>query len=150
MIETPTWSNAIDREPPTAAVIAEGTAGDIAANVTWSGTDDTAGIDSWEIRVAKDGGRSTLWRTASEPGSGTYQPTEPGTYSFRAVARDGAGNVAQSGQSAVKLVGLDAAAPETTIASGPDASTERPDADVLVHRVRAGRDLRMQRGRRPV
>jgi hypothetical protein len=102
-IETPIWTNVIDREPPTASIAAEGTASPQAAEVTWAGTDDAAGIALWEIRVSKDGGPFTLWRTATAAGTEQFVAPVAGTYSFRAVARDGAGNVGQSVQSAVAL-----------------------------------------------
>jgi hypothetical protein len=103
LIETPTWTNTIDREPPMAAIQAEGTSDPASAHVAWSGSDDASGIAFWEIKVSKDGGPYTIWRTAEAAGSDTYAATESGTYSFRAVAHDGAGNVTESSQAAITL-----------------------------------------------
>lgn len=119
-IETPTWTNVIDRLAPSAAVSAQGTAHAEVAKVSWSGTDDAAGISLWEIRVSKDGGPFTLWRTSASAGSDTFTAVAPGTYSFRAVAHDGAGNVAQSAQSAVALSAPAPPGPEGP--SGPQPS----------------------------
>ena len=102
-IETPTWSNVIDRQAPSATVGAEGTADPASAEVSWSGTDDAAGISLYEVRVSRDGGPYTLWTTADEPGSETFTAPAPGTYSFRVLARDGADNVGQSSLAGVTL-----------------------------------------------
>ena len=102
-IETPTWTNVVDREPPVPSVSAEVGDAPSSAEVSWSGADDAAGISLYEIRVSKDGGPFALWRTSAEPGSATFPATESGTYSFRAIARDGADNVGQSSLAGIAL-----------------------------------------------
>jgi hypothetical protein len=102
-IETPTWTNTIDKQAPSAIVSAQGTADSAAAQVSWSGSDDASGISLFEIRVSKDGGPFSLWRTSDTGGEDTFVVKDSGAYSFRVIAHDGAGNVGQSAQSAVTL-----------------------------------------------
>ena len=106
-ITTNTWSNTIDREPPTATV--QAVAGDqpLTADVSWAGSDDAAGIGLWKIEVSHNGDPFEFWRAASAAGSDGFTATEPGSYSFRAEAFDGAGNVGSS-----PLAGVTLAAPK--------------------------------------
>jgi DNA-binding beta-propeller fold protein YncE len=108
-IETPTWSNVIDRSPPIVTLSAVRAGDPQAAAVTWGGTDAASGISRWDIMVSKDGETPTLWQTAREPGSAVYIAPAPGTYAFRATAHDGAMNSTVSTQSEVAL-----SVPETT------------------------------------
>lgn len=102
-IVTPTWTNTIDRSAPTATVSAAGTSQPLDAEVSWGGEDDAAGISLWRVEVSEDGGPFELWRTATEPGSATYQAPVAGSYSFRVVTYDGAGNEGHSSLSGVTL-----------------------------------------------
>ncbi len=102
-IETPTWTNTIDRGAPVPTIAAEGLSNPATAKVSWGGTDDASGIQQWDIRVSKDGGPSTVWQTATEAGSATFTATETGTYAFRAVARDGAENTGQTSLTSIAL-----------------------------------------------
>ncbi len=103
VIETPTWTNTIDRGAPVPTIAAEGLSNPATAKVSWGGTDDASGIQQWNIRVSKDGGPSTVWQTATEAGSATFTATEAGTYAFRAVARDGAENTGQTSLTSLAL-----------------------------------------------
>ncbi len=63
--------------------------------VSWSGTDEGSGIDSYDVQV-RDGadGEWTDWLTDTTAISATYTAVESGhTYYFRSVAYDQAGNV---------------------------------------------------------
>lgn len=113
-IETPTWTNVVDRQPPSPSVVAEAGTSTDAAEVSWTGSDDAAGIALYEIRVSKDGGPFTLWRTAAEPGSATFVAAQNGSYSFRAVARDGADNIGQSALAGVNLKAVESTSPPPT------------------------------------
>jgi len=110
VIETPTWTNTIDRGAPVPTIAAEGLSNPATAKVSWGGTDDASGIQQWDIRVSKDGGPSTVWQTTTEVGSATFTATEAGTYAFRAVARDGAEN---TGQTSLTSIALAPAGPQT-------------------------------------
>jgi hypothetical protein len=121
-IETPTWTNRIDRQPPAPAVTVAGTADPDQATVTWSGSDDAVGIGYWEVRVSKDGGPATLWHAGDEPGSRTFVADGPGTYAFRVSAQDRAGNLGVSAQAGVQLGGANTTPGSTT----PPGSTVQP------------------------
>ena len=125
-IDTPTWSNVVDRLSPNASVAADGTANPLEARVTWSASDDASGIALYEIRVSKDGAASTLWRTATTAGSDIFTADSPGTYSFRVVAHDGAENTGQSTQASIALTAV--AVPGTP--SGVGASAGNAQATV--------------------
>ncbi|HEU5104685.1 MAG TPA: hypothetical protein VFU11_02465 [Solirubrobacterales bacterium] len=122
-IETPTWTNTIDRQPPVPTVAAVGTGTDT-AEVSWAGSDDAAGVALYEVRVSRDGGPFSLWKTSDSAGSSPFVATLPGNYSFRVTARDGADNVGQSSLAGVSLqIGEPSEDPPSTSpsaqASGP-------------------------------
>jgi len=128
-IETNTWSNTIDREPPTATVQASSDAQPLAARVSWGGSDDAAGIGLWKIEVSHEGGPFEFWRSASAAGSDTFVAPEPGAYSFRAEAVDGAGNVGSSALAGVTLSAApDSPSPGTPSGTSPDAVATPPPA----------------------
>jgi hypothetical protein len=104
-IETNTGTNVVDREAPQPTIGASSVPGGAAADVSWGGTDDAAGIDQWRLEVSRDGGAFEPWRVASEAGSTEFKPQDSGSYSFRAVAYDGAGNSGQSSIAGVTLTG---------------------------------------------
>ncbi|HEX5927892.1 MAG TPA: hypothetical protein VFY48_00695 [Solirubrobacterales bacterium] len=122
-IETPTWTNTIDREPPAATVTVEGEPAPDAAKISWSGSDDAAGIALYEVRVSKNGGPFSLWKASSAPGSATFVAAGSGNYSFRVVARDGADNV---GQSPLAGIALAHARSLTVVKSGLGTVTSNP------------------------
>jgi hypothetical protein len=95
-IETPAWTNTIDRQPPVPTVSAQPGSAPGTAEVSWSGSDDAAGISLYEIEVSKNGGPFALWKTSTVAASSPYLASEAGAYSFRVVARDGADNTGQS------------------------------------------------------
>jgi hypothetical protein len=132
-IETPTWSNVVDKAPPAPSVKAGVSTAPLAADVSWGGSDDASGISLWRLEVSRDGGPYELWRTASEPGSDTYAPGVVGSYSFRTVAYDGAGNDGQSALSGVTLSAGKAGGGEVDnggekAGGGPAAPTTAPAA----------------------
>lgn len=102
-IETPIWTNTIDRQPPVPTISAEPATASGTAEVGWSGSDDAAGISLYEIQVSKNGGPFELWKTSTAADSSVYAANESGNYSFRAIARDGADNVGQSSLAGVSL-----------------------------------------------
>ncbi len=92
-IVTNTWSNLVDKDKPTSkvATLPATTAGtDIA--VSWSGSDATSGIDSYDVFVSVDGGSYEAWKQATTDTSGTYAGVSGKSYAFSSVARDLAGN----------------------------------------------------------
>ncbi|MFW5972875.1 MAG: DUF7619 domain-containing protein, partial [Bacteroidota bacterium] len=93
-IDTPVWSNMIDRNPPESRVeeLAEEQT-DFAFPVTWSGTDAGSGIAYYSVFVSEDGGSYRLWRHApANEVSGIFTGTAGKEYAFYGVAFDRAGN----------------------------------------------------------
>lgn len=102
-IATPIWMNTIDKLPPAPSINVVAGANSKSAVVNWSGTDDASGIERYEISVARNDGSFEAWRIAGVDGSQTFDAQTTGSYRFRVVAHDGAGNF---GQSASATIGL--------------------------------------------
>jgi hypothetical protein len=125
-ISTEPWSNAIDKSAPNPTVSASSPA-PLGADVSWGGSDDASGIDLWKIEVSTGAGPFEFWESASAPGSDAFTAPTPGTYSFRAIAYDGAGNSGQSTISSVTLSGSagGGGSPQAP-ASGPTTANSAP------------------------
>jgi CSLREA domain-containing protein len=92
-ISTETWCNRVDTTPPTSRVDLVSRACSGAIALRWSGTDEGAGVDSYDVFVSENGGPATVWLHDTPEGSGIF-PGSPGTtYAFYSVARDRVGNV---------------------------------------------------------
>jgi Right handed beta helix region len=92
-MQTNTWLNTIDNDPPQSHVTAlPATQLSPSFGVSWSGTDTGAGIQDYTVYVSKDGGPYTPWLTDTTATSATYTAPSTGTYAFFSAARDGAGN----------------------------------------------------------
>jgi hypothetical protein len=121
-IITPTWSNVIDRQAPAPSIAATAAVGSLGASVSWSGSDDAAGISLWRLEVSKNGGPFQLWRTAAAPGAASFDAPEGGSYEFRGIAYDGAGNVGQSAIAGVVIGAGGNPPPETGPGTAPVAA----------------------------
>jgi hypothetical protein len=100
-INTPTWTNTVDRQAPQAAVTSASQPGDAKGagckqqlDVGWSGSDPSAGsgLASYAILVSKDGGPYQLWSTATTATAASLTTVAGASYSFISVARDQVGN----------------------------------------------------------
>lgn len=94
VINTPTWTNTVDINPPVSHVLSlpakETTA---SFGLSWTGTDVGSGIQSFTIYVSDNGGPFAAWLTGSNGLSTTYPGVTGHTYSFYSIATDVAGNV---------------------------------------------------------
>ena len=92
-IDTPIWSNTIDVSPPVSAITSAATAGACAqsVNVTWSGTDQGAGIGAYRILASENGG-PLVERLVTDQTSGNIPAKWGASYAFQSVAEDLAGN----------------------------------------------------------
>jgi serine protease len=61
--------------------------------VSWSGSDATSGVSSYDVLVATDGGPYTTWKQGVGAGSAVYTGAPGHVYRISAVAHDVAGNV---------------------------------------------------------
>lgn len=82
-----------DSSPPQAQIRSAEPRADGALLVRWDGSDDASGIASYDVqvRVIPDGGW-TPWLSATTATEAAFVPPGPGSYGFRARARDWLGN----------------------------------------------------------
>ncbi len=114
-IETPVWTNTVDRTAPESRVSPLTDIQDaVQFEVAWSGADNGAGVAAYDIYVSVDGGDYLIWQSATTATSAVYSGESGRTYAFYSRARD--------------LTGLIEAAPDepdaTTLVSGPDAGVD--------------------------
>jgi hypothetical protein len=92
-IDTPVWSNTLDREPPTSQVEPLAEMQDSARfEVQWSGTDAGSGIGGYDIYVSKDDGEFNPWLEDTLTTSAVYEGERGSDYAFYSVARDRLGH----------------------------------------------------------
>src|SRR5439155_22939901 len=86
------WVPRTDTAPPSARVSEAALQGDGSILVRWSGADDVSGVAFYDIQVRRlpDGGW-TDWLSSATTSAATFVPPGPGSYAFRARARDWAG-----------------------------------------------------------
>jgi hypothetical protein len=88
------WVPRSDTTPPSVTVTGVRDLGDGRFEIAWKGADDQAGVASYDVQVQRDDGPWQDWLLATADQSGTFlvQDVQPAIYSFRARARDWAGN----------------------------------------------------------
>lgn len=91
-IDTAEWLNTIDRTKPQSQVAPLPATECGGVEVSWSGTDAGAGIESYSIYVSEDGGPYVIWQVDTTDTHATFTGQAGKSYSFYSVARDGAGN----------------------------------------------------------
>ena len=117
-IQTQTWTNNIDANPPTSAVQAlAASQSQVVFPVSWSGTDVGSGIAAYNIYVSDSGGAFTLWQPAIAATTANYTGQPGHTYGFYSIATDKAGNV-QAAKSAADTT--------TTVSSSAAGFTLNP------------------------
>jgi Lactonase, 7-bladed beta-propeller len=93
-INTPTWSNAIDKTKPVSKVSPlPATQTLYSFQVQWSGTDVGAGIQDFTIYVSDNGGAFAPALINTTATQGIYTGVGGHTYGFYSIARDLVGNV---------------------------------------------------------
>ncbi len=92
-IATATWCNRVDATPPASRVELVSRACSGAIALRWSGTDEGAGVASYDVLVSENGGPAAVWLHDTPETSDVF-PGVPGkTYAFFSSARDRVGNV---------------------------------------------------------
>jgi Legume lectin domain/RTX calcium-binding nonapeptide repeat (4 copies) len=111
-IDTPIWSNSIDRSAPTSNLqpLAATTLGR-KIDVVWNGKDDGSGVASYNIYVATNGGTPTLWLQNTPLPGAVYSGEIGKTYSFTSVATDALGQVQTNSSELVTTTLQNLAAP---------------------------------------
>lgn len=90
---TPLWENKVDASAPEATVATLPATSSSPMTVTWSASDEGAGMSDVSVFVSVDGGPFLIWVEGSTGSSATYSGSPGRTYRFCSVARDNAGNV---------------------------------------------------------
>ncbi len=92
-IETPIWTNTIDKENPESGMKPITTTfSDTAFVVQWQGVDHHAGLSAYDIYVAKNDGAFTPWLVKTKLDSAIFYGSGESRYAFYSVAYDWAGN----------------------------------------------------------
>ena len=92
-VQTPVWVNTIDDLAPNSRVAPlPAMAPSARIPVTWEALDGGAGVEQFDVFVAKDNGPFVLWRPGTTLGGETYVATAAGRYGFYVVATDSVGN----------------------------------------------------------
>ncbi|MEM3043559.1 MAG: hypothetical protein QXD84_08475 [Thermoplasmata archaeon] len=88
-----TWKLLSDTTPPLSRVnkLRE-FSNSVSFTVSWSGTDDSSGIDRYYIFVSEDGGPFGVWLDGTNATSGVYEGEDGHSYSFYSIAVDRSGN----------------------------------------------------------
>ena len=93
-ILTPVVTNTIDVGLPTSSVLPLTAKQNNSFTVKWTGTDDAAGIGTYDVFVSDNGGPFSPWKTAISANSALYTGALVGhTYAFYVVATDNVGLV---------------------------------------------------------
>lgn len=87
------WANILDRTAPTSQVDALPANSPPSFTVSWSGSDNAAGLASYDVQYQQDGGSWQNWLTYTSETSSTFTGDNGHTYGFRNRARDLAGHV---------------------------------------------------------
>jgi hypothetical protein len=118
-IVTNTWSNRLDRTPPTATVAPLGATTPTDGTVTWSGADAHSGVAHYDVYRSVDGGPLRLWLQDTPETSAPLDGEVGRTYGFAVLAADRAGNV--------EVTIPAAQATTTAVAPGDDGTDDGSD-----------------------
>jgi hypothetical protein len=116
---TDTWTNMIDRTPPTSHVKALPAHSCLDFKVRWSGSDVGSGVQDYTIYVSDSGGPFTAWQTNGPATSATYQGQDGHSYGFYSIARDRVGNLEAAKSAAESTTSV----AKTTSCGGPPSLT---------------------------
>lgn len=91
-IETPLHFNTFDDEEPASSASSPAVSNSESFTVNWSGSDTGAGIASFDLYAATDGGEFGSWLIQTTVTSAPYRGAFGHTYGFYSLARDAVGN----------------------------------------------------------
>ncbi len=93
-IDTPAWINTVDLTAPNSSITGlESVQPDSTFVVAWGGSDAGAGIDSYDVYYAVNGGEFSPWILRTSTTEDLFSGADDATYSFFSVAYDAAGNI---------------------------------------------------------
>ena len=105
------WANILDRATPTSQIDVLPANSPPSFTVSWSGSDNAAGLASYDIQYQQDGGSWQNWLAQTTETSSTFTGSNGHTYGFRSRARDLAGHVETWPSSADAVTTIDSAIP---------------------------------------
>jgi hypothetical protein len=92
-LQSPTWINTVDRDPPVSHVLSlPATSTQATFPVQWSGTDAGSGIAGFTVFVSDNGAPYKVWLDSTTTTSATYTGQSGHHYDFLTIAADLAGN----------------------------------------------------------
>ena len=107
-IETNTFVNTIDRNSPISGVVPlTATLQDSVFTVSWGGSDQGAGVRSYDVYYAVNNNPFKLWQYDVAATESVFHGKIDSLYSFYSIAKDYAGNIEnakQSGEASTQLV----------------------------------------------
>lgn len=93
-LQSPTWINTIDRDPPVSRVSSlPASESQTSFPVQWSGTDAGSGIASFTVLVSDNAAPYTVWLDSTSTTGAMYTGQTGHHYDFLTIAADLAGNV---------------------------------------------------------
>jgi hypothetical protein len=114
----------LDTMPPVTFIpMLPSTVDDLNFTVSWTGADGKSGVDHFDIQYSDDGGAWTDWLLATRANTAVFTGQDGHNYSFRARARDRAGNLEAYPASAKNSVLVDIPRPVVTIIKPSVGST---------------------------
>ncbi len=119
-LDTPTWRNTVDVDPPVPTGLVDGRGAGPSVAVSWDSTDLGAGVDVFDVFVGDGVAPLRPWKVASTARNGMYVGEVGHTYRFAVRAADLVGNTDGILHAAV----VDA--PATTDPSAPPAAAPPP------------------------
>jgi hypothetical protein len=92
-IDTPEWLNTLDASLPNSSVHSlPRDQSNAAFTVTWSGSDEGAGVKDYSVFVSEDSGAFMPWLVDTPLTSGTFSGRPGASYAFYSIARDFTGH----------------------------------------------------------
>lgn len=93
-IDTNEWLNTLDGSKPVSQCLPLAATQDAPTfEVSWSGTDEGAGVQDYTVYVSEDGGPATVWLQDTTATSALFTGQRGKSYAFYTVARDLTGNI---------------------------------------------------------
>ncbi len=93
-INTPPWTNTVDLTGPSSSITGLASEqADSSFAISWDGSDAGAGISTYDVFVAVNGGQFKQWLTRTDLTETDFAGSDDSTYSFFSVAYDAAGNI---------------------------------------------------------
>lgn len=120
------WKIKVDATPPVASIRSlTRTARTLEVVVNWTGSDATSGVESYDLQMREPGGNWSYWLRETMGTNASYPGHDGQNISFRARARDRAGNLGDYSAAEDILIRLENPGPSISISLPVPNSTIR-------------------------